>query len=67
MFSDGKDTLDWCEQYYNVSDMPKHMTWDEFKEKKYFIVPGQPKRQRRRPYRWFYEDREQDTRGWIRA
>jgi hypothetical protein len=21
-FSDGKDTLDWCEAIYNVSDMP---------------------------------------------
>jgi trimethylamine-N-oxide reductase (cytochrome c) len=65
VFSDGKDTLDWCEAIYNVSDMPKMMSWEDFKKKKYFIVPVDNKAPDAPPYRWFYENREQDTRGWI--
>ena len=41
------------------------MSWEDFKNRKYFIVPVDNKAPDAPPYRWFYEDREQDTRGWI--
>ena len=65
VFSDGKDILEWCESAYNASDMPTKMTWEEFKDKKYYIVPVDNKAPEAPPFRWFYEGREQDTRGWI--
>ncbi|MDR1816214.1 MAG: molybdopterin-dependent oxidoreductase [Clostridiales Family XIII bacterium] len=65
VYSDGKDILDWCEAAYNVSDMPQKLSWEEFKKKKYYIVPVDGKAPDAPPFRWFYEDRPQDTRGWI--
>ena len=64
MFTEGKDELDWVEQYYNATDMPKHMTFAEFKEKGYFIVPDNPERKKTPALRWFAEDREKDTPDW---
>ena len=52
------------EQYYNATDMPKHMTFAEFKEKGYFIVPDNPDRKKTPALRWFAEDREKDTPDW---
>ena len=64
MFTEGKDELDWMEQYYNATNMPKHMTFAEFKEKGYFIVPDNPERKKTPALRWFAEDREKDTPDW---
>ena len=64
MFTEGKDELDWVEQYYNATDMPKHMTFAEFKEKGYFVVPDNPDRKKTPALRWFAEDREKDTPDW---
>ncbi len=64
MFTEGKDELDWIEQYYNATDMPKHMTFAEFKEKGYFVVPDNPGRKKTPALRWFAEDRERDTPDW---
>ncbi len=64
MFTEGKDELAWVEQYYNATDMPKHMTFAEFKEKGYFIVPDNPDRKKTPALRWFAEDREKDTPDW---
>ena len=47
-FTEGKDELGWIEQYYNATDMPKYMTFEEFKKKGYFVVPDQPQPQQER-------------------
>jgi trimethylamine-N-oxide reductase (cytochrome c) len=52
------------EQYYNATDMPKHMTFAEFKQKGYFVVPDNPGRKKTPALRWFAEDREKDTPDW---
>jgi trimethylamine-N-oxide reductase (cytochrome c) len=41
------------------------MSWKEFFDKGYFIVPVTNKAPSAPGLRWFAEDREQDTRGWI--
>ena len=64
MFSEGKTDLQWVEQYYNATDMPKHMTFDEFFKKGYFVVPDNPNRKKTPALRWFAEDREKDTPDW---
>ncbi len=64
MFSEGKTDLEWVEQYYNATDMPKHLTFAQFKEKGYFIVPDNTKRKKTPALRWFAEDREKDTPDW---
>ena len=46
MFSEGKTDLQWVEQYYNATDMPKHMTFAEFFKKGYFVVPDNPNRKK---------------------
>ena len=46
---------------FEVSDLPKYISWEEFLKKGYFIVPV-PKPYRSRPaLRWFYEGRKKDT------
>ena len=64
MFTEGKDELGWIEQYYNATDMPKHMTFAEFRKKGYFVVPTNPNRNKNVALRWFAEDREKDTPDW---
>jgi trimethylamine-N-oxide reductase (cytochrome c) len=65
VFSEGKTDLDWVKQMFNASDLPKVTSWDEFFDKGYFIVPVTNKAPSAPAFRWFAEDREQDTRGWI--
>ncbi len=64
MFSEGKDELAWVEQYYNATDMPKYMTFEEFFKKGYFVVPDNPNRKKTVALRWFAEGREKDTPDW---
>ena len=66
-FAEGKTQLDWAKQMFYASDLPKVVTWEKFFEKGYFIVPNVgPETNPPAPgFRWFAEDREMDTRGWI--
>jgi anaerobic selenocysteine-containing dehydrogenase len=63
-FAEGKDELGWIEQYYNATDMPKHMTFAEFKKKGYFVVPINPNGNKNVALRWFAEGRAKDTADW---
>jgi trimethylamine-N-oxide reductase (cytochrome c) len=63
-FTEGKDELGWIEQYFNATDMPKYMTFAEFKKKGYFVVPTNPNRNKNVALRWFAEDRVKDTPDW---
>ena len=59
----GKDEYDWCKQYFDATDLPKYITWEEFKKKGYFVVP-MPEPQPKPALRWFAEGRESDTPDW---
>ena len=60
----GHTDLDWVKRLFHASDLPSRITWDEFEEKGYYLVPV-PEHQKRTPaLRWFAEDREKDTPDW---
>lgn len=65
VFSEGKTDLDWAKQMFFASDLPKVISWEDFFEKGYYIVPVTNKAPSAPAFRWFAEDREQDVRGWI--
>jgi len=62
-FSEGKTDLDWVKQYFHATDLPKLITWEDFLEKGYVVVPDNTERPRTRAMYWFYEGREMDTPG----
>lgn len=65
VFSEGKTDLDWVKQLFHATDLPKNITWEEFAEKGYYVVPVTGKKPATPAYRWFAEGREQDTGGWV--
>jgi trimethylamine-N-oxide reductase (cytochrome c) len=65
VFSEGKTDLEWVRQMFFASDLPKKIAWEDFIKKGYYVVPVDEKAPGAPAFRWFAEDREQDTRGWI--
>jgi molybdopterin guanine dinucleotide-containing S/N-oxide reductase-like protein len=60
-FTEGNSEEDWVEKVYHASDLPKYISFKDFKEKGYFIVP-MPENYKSTPgLRWFYEGRSCDT------
>ena len=60
-YTEGKTELDWARRYFELSDLPKHISWEEFNRKGYHIV-NLPEPYRSTPsLRWFYEGRACDT------
>ena len=66
IFTDGgKTEYDWVKQSFAASDLPKHITWEEFEKKGYYVVPPRPAEHTSTPaFRWFAEDRKRDTPDW---
>ena len=60
-FTEGNSEEDWLEKVYNYSDLPKYISFEEFKEKGYFIVPVPDDYQPTPALRWFYKGRYCDT------
>jgi len=60
-YTEGKTEIDWARGYFELSDLPKHISWEAFDRKGYYIVnlpdpyPSTPS------LRWFYEGRDCDT------
>ncbi len=60
-YTEGNSEQDWVEKVFNSSDLSKYISFENFKEKGYFIVP-MPDDYRSTPaFRWFYEGRDCDT------
>jgi molybdopterin guanine dinucleotide-containing S/N-oxide reductase-like protein len=60
-FTEGNTEEDWIEKVYNFSDLPKYISFKDFKKKGYFIVPMPEKYKSTPGLRWFYDGRECDT------
>ncbi len=61
-FNEGLTELDWVKRVFDASDLPKHISWEKFLKKGYFVVPPEP--EKTRPpvsYRWFAEGRKKDV------
>ena len=60
----GLTDLDWVKVMFEASDLPKVISWDEFFEKGYYVVPIPDDYKATPALRWFAEDRERDTPDW---
>jgi molybdopterin guanine dinucleotide-containing S/N-oxide reductase-like protein len=57
----GKTEEDWIRRQFELSHLPKYISYEAFKIKGYFVVPL-PKDYKSTPaFRWFYEGRRRDT------
>jgi len=57
----GKTEEDWIRKQYDVSDLPKYISYEDFKKKGYFVVPLPENYKPTPALRWFYEGRRRDT------
>ena len=60
----GHSDLDWGKRMFHASDLPKRISWEDFEEKGYYVVPVPEEREPTPALRWFAEDRVRDTPDW---
>ena len=60
----GKTEYDWVKQMFFASDLPKHITWEDFQKKGYYVVPIPEDHKSTPAMRWFAEGRKRDTPDW---
>lgn len=60
-FTEGNSEEDWIEKMFYASDLPKYISFEDFKEKGYYMVPVPTNYQPTPSLRWFYKGRECDT------
>jgi len=62
LFTEGCSELDWCKRIFDSSDVAKHISWQEFCKKGYFVVPAEkPGLEPPVNFRWFAEGRKKDV------
>jgi len=60
----GMTELDWVKRMFEVTDISKRVSWEDFEKKGYYVVPA-PKDRKLTPFlRWFAENRKKDTPDW---
>jgi molybdopterin guanine dinucleotide-containing S/N-oxide reductase-like protein len=60
-YTEGNTEIDWARRYFELSDLPKLLSWEEFDRKGYCLL-NVPDQYRSTPsLRWFYEGRACDT------
>ena len=62
----GHTELDWVKRVFHASDLPDRISWEEFEEKGYYMVPVPEDQEPTPALRWFAEDRAKDTPDWGR-
>ena len=60
-FTEGNTFEDWIRKMFDYSDLPKYISFEDFKEKGYFVVPQVEDYKPTPALRWFYEGRPCDT------
>ncbi len=60
-FTDGKTEEDWIKTFFDGSDLPKFISWEDFVKKGYYIINIKDDYKPTPSLRWFYEGRECDT------
>ena len=60
-FTDGKTELDWIKTFFDGSDLPKQISWEEFNRKGYHIINIKEGYKSTPSLRWFAEGRACDT------
>jgi trimethylamine-N-oxide reductase (cytochrome c) len=73
-FTEGRDEEGWVKRFYQFSDLPKHMSYEDFKQKGYYIPPVSYKEENKDPktgliekwdeypgFQWFAEEKPCNT------
>ncbi len=61
-YTEGNSREDWIKKIFYAFSLPKHVTYEEFKKKGYFVVPSpQGDYKRTVSNRWYYEGRPCDV------
>jgi trimethylamine-N-oxide reductase (cytochrome c) len=60
-YTEGRSEEEWIKKYFDWSDLPSLVSWEEFKAKGYHLVPMPEPYTPTPALRWFYEGRECDT------
>jgi trimethylamine-N-oxide reductase (cytochrome c) len=61
-YTEGNSEEDWIRRIFNISSLPRYVSYEEFKKKGYFVVPSKsPEQKRTVSNRWYYEGRPCDT------
>jgi molybdopterin guanine dinucleotide-containing S/N-oxide reductase-like protein len=60
-FTEGKTEEDWAKALFEISDVAKYISWEEFKKKGYYVISVPEDYKPRPAMRWFYEGRPCDT------
>jgi anaerobic selenocysteine-containing dehydrogenase len=60
-FTEGNSDVDWARKFYEISDLAKIMTWEEFEKKGYYVINVPDDYKSTPAFRWFNEGRECDT------
>jgi trimethylamine-N-oxide reductase (cytochrome c) len=62
VFSEGCADFDWVKRYFNSTDLPKKLSWQQFLDKGYYIVPPLPENRRDAlALNWFARGEKRDT------
>jgi anaerobic selenocysteine-containing dehydrogenase len=60
-YTEGNSEIDWARKFFEISDLPQRISWEEFDRKGYYIV-NVPEDYRSTPaLRWYAEGRACDT------
>jgi len=65
LYTEGKTEDDWAEAFWNLSELSKRCSWEEFNRKGYYIVPVPEDYKETPAFRWYYEDRPCDTEDYL--
>lgn len=60
-YTEGNTIEDWIKIVFDHSDLPQHISFEDFKKKGYFVVPLPPDYKSTPGMRWFAEGRPCDT------
>jgi anaerobic selenocysteine-containing dehydrogenase len=60
----GKTDLDWVRRYFDATDLPERISWEDFFAKGYYVVPPPKENVPTPALRWFAEGRAKDTPDW---
>jgi trimethylamine-N-oxide reductase (cytochrome c) len=73
-FTEGRDEEGWVKRFYQFSDLPKHMSYEDFKKKGYYIPPVSYKEENKDPktgliekwdeypgFQWFAQEKPCNT------
>ena len=60
-YTEGNSEIDWARKFFEISDLPKFISWEEFERKGYYVINVPDDYKSTPALRWFAEGRRCDT------